>query len=1115
MTQTASRDTSTDTATATTTDTAFDLFAPLPQGTTVLEASAGTGKTYAIVGLAARFVAEEGVDLSQLLLVTFSRAATKELRERTRERFASAAAGLADPAAARDSGDELIAHLAATDDAEIARRRRRLVQALSDFDAGTIVTTHSFCQRMLDGLGIAGERDPDAVLVEEAEDLVSEVIADLFLHRFARADSRTLRPAEARAAARAAIFDPQSTLAPEDAEGTRAGDAVAFATAVRQETQRRKRLAGIRDFDDLPALLHGVLTDPEHGEAACRRVRDRYRVVLVDEFQDTDPQQWGILRAAFHGHATLVLVGDPKQAIYAFRGAEVLSYLDAVGSAHSHRELTTNWRSDADLVAALGHLHGGAALGHRDIVVHPVSAAKPGSRLHGAAPLRLRYLCRAGAGRLNNSGFPAVGALRTRVAADVAADIVALLGSGAALELDGVTRPVAPGDIAILAGTNAQIALVREALDRVGVPSVLAGGTSVFETPAATHWLQVLQALEQPHRPDRVRLAALTPLIGWTAADVDARSDEVVARVGGQLRELATVFAQSGFAALFERLAAESGLEARLLTVASGERTLTDLRHIGQLLGAVAVDESLGLTALTGWLTDRIKDPKSGGGDRSRRLDSDAAAVQIATVHASKGLEYPIVYVPFGWSTGRFADPNRLLLHDEHGRRILDIGGEGSPGYGDRRRRRDTEAAGEDLRLLYVALTRAQCQLVLWWAPAYSTNEAPLHRMLFGRDPGEADVPQKVGVPEDPMVAEQLARWADAAPVTVEVQAVGADPIPQPSWTPPQEETGELTAAVFRRELDAGWRRTSYTALTASAHEHPGVTSEAEEPEIEDEPEEPALVTAAPAAGLPSTMNDMPYGAVFGTLVHEILEHVDTAAADLETELVRHCREAVAARMSQVDPVALADALLPVLRTPLAGGGTLADITPRDRLPELDFELPLAGGDDPAVLTVTLHRIVDLLRMHLPSDDVLAPYADRLATLEPTPLRGYLTGSIDAVLRIEGPRFVIVDYKTNRIAPGEVTTADFTRDAMAGEMMRSHYPLQALLYAVALHRYLRWRLPGYDPATHLGGVQYLFVRGMVGPDTPDGAGVFDWDPPAALVVELSDLLAASTDGVES
>ncbi|QBJ97881.1 AAA family ATPase [Rhodococcus sp. ABRD24] len=1097
--------------TSPTTGTAFDLLAPLPSGTTVLEASAGTGKTYAIVGLAARFVAEAGVDLAQLLLVTFSRAATKELRERTRERFASAAAGLVDPLAARASGDPLVAHLADADSGEVALRRRRLMQALSDFDAGTIVTTHSFCQRMLDGLGIAGERDPDAVLVEQADDLTAEVIADLFLQRFGRSDSPTLRPADARSAARAAIFDPQATLAPEGAEGSRAGDAVAFATAVREEARRRKRLAGIRDFDDLPELLHGVLTDPEHGEAACRRVRDRYRVVLVDEFQDTDPQQWGILRSAFHGHSTLVLVGDPKQAIYAFRGAEVLSYLDAVGSADSHQDLTTNWRSDAELVAALGHLHGGAALGHSGIVVHSVSAAKPGSRLHGAPPLRLRYLCRAGAGRLNNSGYPAVGALRSRVAADVAADIVALLDSGITLDLNGGSRPVAPGDIAVLAGTNAQITLVREALDRVGVPSVLAGGTSVFETPSAQHWLRVLQALEQPHRPDRVRLAALTPLLGWTAEQIDARSDELVARVGGQLRELTAVFAQSGFAALFERLATDSGLEARLLAVTAGERTLTDLRHIGQLLGAVAVDQSLGLTALTGWLTERIKDPKSGGGDRSRRLDSDAAAVQIATVHASKGLEYPIVYVPFGWSTGRHADPDRLLLHDDDGRRILDIGGEGSPGYAERRRRRDAEAAGEDLRLLYVALTRAQCQLVLWWAPAYSTNEAPLHRMLFGREPGESDVPQKVGVPEDPVVAQHLLRWAETSPATIRVEAVGADPIPEVSWAPPHEDSGELAAAVFDRALDVGWRRTSYTALTASAHEHSGSGSEAEEPGTDDEPEEPALIAPVPAPGIPSTMNDMPYGAVFGTLVHEILEYVDTAAADLEAELLLRCREAVAARMSQVDPSALAAALLPVLHTPLAGGGTLAAIMPADRLPELDFELPLAGGDDPAAVTVTLHRVARLLREHLPGDDVLSPYADRLAALDPNPLRGYLTGSIDAVLRVSGPRFVVVDYKTNRIAPGELTTADFTREAMAGEMMRSHYPLQALLYAVALHRYLRWRLPGYNPETHLGGVQYLFVRGMVGPETPDGAGVFDWNPPAALVIALSDLLAGITD----
>ena len=253
----------------------FDLLGPLPEGTTVLEASAGTGKTYAIVGLAARFVAEGGVDLSQLLLVTFSRAATQELRERTRERFGSAAAALADPAAARLSADQLIRHLAEADTDEVTLRRRRLLQALSDFDAATIVTTHSFCQRMLDGLGIAGERDPDTVLVEAADDLTTEVIADLYLRAYSRVEAAPFTPAEATAAARAAIFDPQAVLAPEDARGTPAGDRVAFAEAVRAEVERRKRAVGLRDFDDLPMLLHRVLSDPEHGAAACRRVRER------------------------------------------------------------------------------------------------------------------------------------------------------------------------------------------------------------------------------------------------------------------------------------------------------------------------------------------------------------------------------------------------------------------------------------------------------------------------------------------------------------------------------------------------------------------------------------------------------------------------------------------------------------------------------------------------------------------------------------------------------------------------------------------------------------------------------------------------------------------------
>lgn len=1098
----------------------FALCGPLPSGTTVLEASAGTGKTYAIVGLAVRYVAEAGVRISELLLVTFSRSATQELRERTRDRFVAVATALADPASARAADDELVAHLAAATDEEVGVRRARLLAALSDFDAGTIATTHSFCQRMLDELGVAGERDQAARLVEAVDDLVHAVVDDLYLQRYARTEP-PFSVREAHALAREAIRDRHARLAPEGAGAD--GARVAFAEAVRTETERRKRHAGLRDFDDLLVLLHDVLADRGHGPAARARIRSRFRVALVDEFQDTDPLQWDILRGCFHGHTTLVLVGDPKQAIYAFRGAEVLSYLDAVALADNRRELTRNRRSDPGLLRALDHLLGGAALGHPEIGVYPVAATRAGSRLSGPSeqttPLRLRCLPRTGAGPLRN-GFPQVDRQRAAVARDLAADLVRLLESGVEVTVGqgaaAVRRPVTAGDIAVLVRKRSHVSMVRGALDRVGIPSVLAGGTSVFATPSAVDWLWVLRALEQPHRSDRVRLAACTPLLGCTPADIDSGGADLVGRMSAQLREAARLFGRTGFAALFERLAERSLLAPRLLAIENGERTLTDLRHIAQLLDEVSTAEGYGLTALTRWLADRVRDPASGAvAGRSRRLDRDAAAVQIATVHASKGLEFPIVYLPFGWDNAKNPKPPTLLFHDDDGTRVLDVGGQEAPGYAQRRQRCESEEAGEELRLLYVALTRAMCQVVAWWAPSATTAGGPLHRMMLGRTDRGPEVPERARVPADDRIVPAVTAWAAPAAEVISVTAVDTAESVEPRRVRIEPDGAELAAARFDRTLDLLWRRTSYSALTEGAHER--ITDA--EPEDGrgpgDEPATPALTELEPGTSAPpSLMNELPYGAEFGTLVHAVLERIDTGAADLAAEVRRRCGETAAELLAELDLDVLAGALLAVLRTPL-GFGCLADLAPRDRLSELDFELPLAGGDTPAARYATLGAIAELLRTHLAPEDDLRGYPDLLAGLDDRALRGYLTGSIDAVLRVtgpDGPRFVIVDYKTNRLGVDRLTVEHYTRARMAAEMLRAHYPLQALLYSVALHRYLRWRLPGYDPARHLGGCQYHFVRGMIGPGTPPGHGVFDWHPPVELIVALSDLLAGAGEG---
>ncbi|MEI4279297.1 UvrD-helicase domain-containing protein [Klenkia terrae] len=1084
----------------------FDVCGDLPAGTTVLEASAGTGKTFTIAALTTRFVAEGHADLSEIMLVTFGNAASRELRDRVRERMVSAEAGLRDPAAARASEDSVLRLLATGPAAEVAHRRDRLVRALAGFDAATIATTHSFCSQMLAGLGIVADADPSATFTEDIDDLVQEVAGDLYVRGFAPAGQGAppfVDHAKFLELGRSAVgSDRQARLEPAADTGV-PGRRRAAAQAVRDEVERRKRRLGLVDYDDWLTLLRDALADPDHGPVACRRVRDRYRVVMVDEFQDTDPVQWEVLSRAFHGHTTLVLIGDPKQAVYGFRGGDVTTYLTAAGVADRQETLDVNWRSDQRLVSALDRVLGGVALGDPRIVVRPVGSAHPDDRLTDAgAPLRLRRLLRRGHGPTFTGGLPKLDRLRTAVAADVAADVVGMLSGPARLE----GRPVAPGDVAVLVRTNKQGHLVREALGAVGVPAVMAGGGSVFGTAAARAWLVLLEALEQPHRAGRVRAAALTVFLPVDEATLDARGDALTDELGPRLRRWADLLADRGVAAFAEVLTAEQGLPARVLARPDGERVLTDLRHVGQVLHAAALRESLGLTALVEWLRRRIaRADVEGTEERSRRLESDAAAVQVMTVHVSKGLEFPVVYVPFGWDRWVPRSPDVLRLHDAAGARVLHVGGPASADHASARAQHDDEEFGEDLRLLYVALTRAACQVVAHWAPSANTGSAPLHRLLLGGAPAGVQPATTVPVPPDDVVASRLDALARESAGLVSVAEVGR--ASSEVWSSGPDHTAELSVSTFTRTLDEEWRRTSYSSLTRDAHDAAHESQLASEPEVTGTDDERDDTAALPVVtvpdGLPSPLGALPGGAAFGTLVHAVLEQPD------HVDLEQRCAEAVARFL--VPGVAagpLAEALRPVLDTPLDDAGTaLATVPAADRLAELDFELPLAGGDH-AVPHATLADVVELLRRY-----DLGPvqgYAELLATLEPQSLRGFLTGSIDAVLRLtgpDGPTYTVVDYKTNRLGPEPLTTGHYRESAMAAEMQSTHYVLQALLYSAALHRFLRWRQRDYDPARHLGPVLYLFVRGMAGPQAEPGAGVFTWQPPTALVTDLSDLLA--------
>jgi exodeoxyribonuclease V beta subunit len=1115
--------------------TTFDIAADLPPGTTLLEASAGTGKTWTIAALVTKHVASGDVRLDEMLVVTFTRAASQELRERVRRQLDEAVQLLGDPGL-REPDNRLHEWLLRGDRAVLDARLDRLTQALVSFDAATIATIHQFCQLVLRSLGVAGDTDASATLVEDLEPPTTETVDDLYLARFGSEPKPPWTRAAALDLARAVVGDPRARVEP--VEALDAGDStatrrVSFACAVLEEIERRKRRLGILSYDDLLSQLADALEGAD--AAARRRMQHRWKFVLIDEFQDTDPVQWQVFRRAFSASTTMALIGDPKQAIYAFRGGDVVTYLQAADSATTTQTLGVNWRADRPLLDAIHAVLQGARLGDERIVVHPVEAHLAASRLEGAgAPFRLRVVRRAELGKGPRSR-PPVALWRDHVITDTAHDIKRLIEGRARFE----GRELRPGDIAVLAARRNELEAVQLALAEVGVPSVVNAGGSVFHTPAAGEWLTLLEAMEQPHRADRVRAAALTSFFGHTATSLEAGGDTLTDQLAARVRILADVFTQRGLAAVVEVTAVE-GLTARVLARVGGERTLTDLRHIGESLLRVSTEQRLGLVGLLAWLREQVADDKlEVASERTRRLDSDAAAVQLVTIHGSKGLQYPVVYLPTLWNRYTGRDPAVPLFHDDEGRRCRDVGGTGAS-HREAVRRHWREDAGESLRLLYVAMTRAQSQVVAWYAAAdRNTPDSPLHRMLFGRRPGMAPVPDSQALVDEDRLMTILAAWQEAGGPHVELAAL----VP-PDPTPLERSTQDLRVRSFTRDVDTAWRRTSYSSLSAASAAH--AAAALSEPELDAELEagleagveaglEPTagalddVGTDVTTASVPSPMATLPVGATFGSLVHAVLEHADPAAADFRAELVRLIGEQRVWWPVDLDPDELADALVAVCTSPLgplAADRTLLSLSLADRLRELAFEVPLAGGDTAtAPPDVRLGDLAPLLRRHLPEGDAVRVYADALDAdpdLAAQSLRGYLTGSIDVVLRLDvdgKERFLTVDYKTNWLGPIDqpLTAHDYRPEVLDEAMAHSDYPLQAVLYTVVLHRFLRWRLPGYAPATHLGGVLYLYLRGMCGPETPvvDGmpCGVFSWRPPVALVEELSDLLDGVRPGV--
>ena len=781
-------------------------------------------------------------------------------------------------------------------------------------------------------------------------------------------------------------------------------------------------------YDDLLTRLDGTLEGPG-GEGVARRLRARWPVVLVDEFQDTDPVQWNIMRRAF-GEGTLVLIGDPKQAIYAFRGADVYAYLEAARAGRragdAGGQLAQRPGADRRLRRAVRRR---TARARGDRLPH---RARDGGQPAPAAVGRAGGGCLCGCGSCTVTsrpcsttagGYARNASARAHIAADLAADLVRLLSSPAEIERradDGSTlerSPIRPGHVAVLVQTNRAAAQIRDALEAVDIPAVINGAGSVFGTAPARDWLRLLEAIERPTYAPRARAAALTPFLGWSAERVASAGEEAWAEVHRRLHGWARLLRVKGIASLAEAITLTEGLPERILATADGERDLTDLRHIGQLLHAAAVTEQLGTTALVAWLRRRIAEAAqdTGDEDRSRRLESDAEAVQVLTVHRSKGLEFPIVYYPYLWEPGFIPAGLPVAFHDPDAGdvRTIDVGLEG-PDFDRHKQQHLVEQRGEDLRLAYVALTRAQHQAVVWWAGSWNSRDSALGRLLFARDDVGTVAPVGRGTPTDAAAWARFEALAVAAPgcISVERSALG---LPA-SWSGSPREPAELSAARFDRELDWRWRRTSFSDITAGVHEA----------RVASEPEETVAgrrARGARAAGRAGRRRGPAGDAVAAgrDAGRRPRRHVRASRARGDRLRGGRPRFASSPRASPRcwrgarSTSAIRRRWWPGCarrsrhRSAVSGCATWRRA---DRLDELDFEFPLVGGDEPTAQLV-VDAIADVLRAHLPPGDPLAGYADRLGDpILRRSVRGYVTGSIDLVLRA-GERFSVVDYKSN------------------------------------------------------------------------------------------------------
>lgn len=1156
----------------------------LQKGVNLVEASAGTGKTYAIGMLVLRALVELGQPIEKILIVTFTKAATEELKSRIRARLVEARELLS--GSMDMSGKEIDQTL--LDWAETIKDNHaavnRLQLALYDIDRVGIFTIHGFCQRMLVEQALESGQLFDVELLTDINHMRRQVADDFWrahiyplaplpcalltasfsspdtllasVSRVFNGEGRIEPPVgtidavlvelhgamtamalwwrensdelyqcfsgslpggnfkktfsadfEAWFAALQAFFSGKSLSVPDNISllqrqslvgqlhGTKIrGEAkkiafladwplpeneidlllaaiaaltltfrVTLAEELYSEVSRRLLEQGTMGFNDLILGLSAALKgEPgksgEPGYSLRQILGERFSVALIDEFQDTDNSQWHIFSTLFGGgHHYLYLIGDPKQAIYKFRGADIHSYFLARKSADRLLTLEKNYRSHPFLVEEVNRLFCSRSrpffFDESTLDYRPVLAAKKGGDIdmtQGGRSLAGMVYWTLETEPEDKNGRWTSGKAAARFRRFIVSELGRLLDPTDPVLLrragDLPERLLAPRDIAILVRSNRQAEEYRQALAEAKIPAVVGSRQSVYQTRECRELFLLLQAIAAPGETGHLKTAMTISWFGFSGNRLHElwQDEEQVSHYHSRFLQYHQRWQEQGVLPMMMGLLVTEGV---LPTVASGqlaERAIVNILHLIERIGEQENEENLGIGQILQWLRKMMQGTESTE-NAELLLESDEEAVRIVTMHSAKGLEYPVVFCPCLWYAGNRSkgEKYQISCHDEAHQALIDLGSDLFPA---RREQAAREEMAEDLRLLYVAVTRAQIRCYIGWADVRPSGsvadsfQSALGYLLFA----DGNVDYQMQQDKFQRLAQEES--VQYLPVSAEESVVSCRENSQETPLQPRQASG--------RSLQTDWQMSSYSAMAALS-------------EYADE----SVVTAGgrsdgqqmiPVTGLPA-------GPHFGNVIHDLLESLPFAAIARQEDgerllglITQKCaRYGVQAAAEEIKKM-----LELVVTTPLtAESYALAMLDDALCLKEMGFYFHLSR--------LATDRINDLLV----DEPTFVPLGHKV-------MRGYLTGFVDLICAYDG-KYYILDYKTNFL--GE-SMGDYAPDKLVHAMQSHNYGLQYWIYTLVLHRHLLSSVPDYSYAQHFGGVRYLFVRGM-DPRIP-GSGVY-------------------------